>query len=126
MDRLGRSEWAGPTSKNRSGYNPSNKDSTRSSSGRWKGVKSLHNEEMVERRAMGLCFKCGGKYHPTLHKCPEKSLRVLILREGESVNEDGEIMSMEVSEIEEEEEAEAECKVIGVLGSMGEYRTMKI
>lgn len=75
-----------------------------------------------------MCFKCGGKYHPTLHKCPEKSLRVLILGEGEGVNEEGEIVSLETQEVleEEEEEIESECKVIGVLGSMGEYNTMKI
>jgi uncharacterized OB-fold protein len=95
---------------------------------RWKGVRSIQNDEMAERRAKGLCFKCGGKYHPTLHKCPEKSLRVLILGEGEGVNEEGEIVSLETQEVleEEEEEMEAECKVIGVLGSMGEYNTMKI
>ncbi|MCI20828.1 pentatricopeptide repeat-containing protein [Trifolium medium] len=33
---------------------------------------------------------------------------------------------MEAEDEEEVEEIEAECKVIGVLGSMGEYRTMKI
>ncbi|MCI37828.1 pentatricopeptide repeat-containing protein, partial [Trifolium medium] len=79
-----------------------------------------------ERRAKGLCFKCGGKFHPTLHKCPERAMRVLILGEGEEMNEDGEIVVLETEEVEEEEEVEAECKLIGVLGKMGEYRTMKI
>jgi hypothetical protein len=83
-------------------------------------------EEMEERRAKGQCFKCGGKYHPTLHKCPEASLRIIILGERESINEEGEIVVLEASGEEEEEEPEAECKLIGVLGSMGEYRTMKI
>jgi hypothetical protein len=50
---------------------------------------------------------------------------VLILGEGEGVNEEGETISLETQEVEEEEE-EVECKVIGVLGSMGEYNTMKI
>ncbi|MCI40160.1 pentatricopeptide repeat-containing protein, partial [Trifolium medium] len=83
---------------------------------------------MAERRAKVLCFKCGGKYHPTLHKCPEKSLRLLILGDGEGINDEGEIISLETQEVieEEEEEVEAECKLIGVLGSMGEYNTMKI
>ncbi|PNX57443.1 pentatricopeptide repeat-containing protein, partial [Trifolium pratense] len=55
----------------------------------------------------------GGKYHPTLHKCPKRSMRVLILGEGETLNEDGDIVA-------------TECKLIGVLGKMGEYHTMKI
>jgi len=38
---------------------------------KWKGMRSIHNKEMAERREKGLCFRCGGKYHPTLHKCPE-------------------------------------------------------
>jgi hypothetical protein len=59
----------------------------------------------------------------TQHKCPERSLRVLILGDGETVNEEGEIMSLES---EEEEQPEAECKLIGVLGKMGECNTMKI
>ncbi|MCH81215.1 Ty3/gypsy retrotransposon protein, partial [Trifolium medium] len=93
---------------------------------KWKGVRSMHNEEMAERRAKGLCFKCGGKFHPTLHKCPECSLRVLLLGEGEAMNEEGEIVALEVTENEESEEEEVECKSMGMLGTMGEYRTMKI
>ncbi|MCH88831.1 pentatricopeptide repeat-containing protein, partial [Trifolium medium] len=68
-------------------------DNRLSPSERWKGVRSIQNDELALRRAKGLCFKCGGKYHPTLHKCPEKSLRVLILGEGECLNEEGEIIS---------------------------------
>jgi hypothetical protein len=51
----------------------------------------------------------------------------LILGEGESIIEEGEIVVLERAESEEEDEAnEAECKVIGVMGKMGEYQTMKI
>ena len=47
--------------------------------------------------------------------------------EGEGVNEEGEIVSIETVETEEEDEdVEAECKIIGVMGSMGEFHTMKI
>jgi hypothetical protein len=92
---------------------------------RWKGVRSINNDEFEERRAKGLCFKCGGKYHPTLHKCPERSLRVLILG-GEAMTEEGEIVNLEEVEVESEEEKEVECKLMGVLGSMGESRTMKV
>lgn len=93
---------------------------------RWKGIRSIHNDEFEERRAKGLCFKCGGKYHPTLHKCPERALRVLILGEGETMTEEGEIVSMEDVTVESEEEVEVECKLMGVLGSMGESHTMKV
>ncbi|PNX95727.1 retrotransposon-related protein [Trifolium pratense] len=166
---VGRNEGIGFGSKFRSGYNPAQKEMTRSNysggnnppkktgssnpnfnsnsnftntnssmsstgrkndgdrrhggSERWRGMRS---EEAEERRAKGLCFKCGGKWHPTLHKCPERSMRVLLLGEGEMVNDDGEIVALEVEDSEEEEEIEAECKLIGVLGKMGEYNTMKL
>ena len=131
--------WSNPTQK--TGSSGSNTISTLSlaSTGRkgetdtrtgvsekWKGVRSIRNDEMAERRAKGLCFKCGGKYHPTLHKCPERALRVLILGEGEALNDEGEIMAMEAVQPDSEEEIEVECKSMGVLGSMGEHRTMKI
>jgi len=131
--------WSNPTQK--TGSSGSNTISTLSlaSTGRkgetdtrtgvsekWKGVRSIRNNEMAERRAKGLCFKCGGKYHPTLHKCPERALRVLILGEGEALNDEGEIMAMEAVQPDSEEEIEVECKSMGVLGSMGEHRTMKI
>lgn len=51
-------------------------------------------------------------------------MRVLILGEGEMLNEDGVIVTMEAEE-SEEEDVEAECKLIGVLGSVGEHHTMK-
>jgi len=117
--------WPNPTRKTGSIGSNSNSTSSVNSTGkkidndrrgggneRWKGMR---NEEMEEKSQGFLCFRCGGKYHPTLHKCPERSLRVLILGEGESVNEDGEIVAMELEEVEEEEGTEAECKVIGVL-----------
>ncbi|PNY02722.1 retrotransposon-related protein [Trifolium pratense] len=163
---LGRNEISGFGSKSRSGFNPAQKEMTRSSySGwnnsikktgsqipnsnansnsssslsstgrkhdgerrggafdRWRGVRS---EEVEERRIKGLCFKCGGKWHPTQHKCPERAMRVLILGEGEVLNDDGEIVTLEVEDEVVEEETDAECKILGVLGSMGEYKTMKI
>ena len=85
------SSWANPTQK--TGSSGSNTLSTTSlvstrkkgandsRSEKWNGIHSIHNDEMAERRVKGLCFKCGGKYHPTLHKCPKRSLRVLILGE---------------------------------------------
>ncbi|CAJ2636500.1 unnamed protein product [Trifolium pratense] len=61
-----------------------------------------------------------------MHKCPERSLRVLILGEGETLNEEGEIVRLEEVEDESDEEEEVECKLMGVLGSMGESHTMKV
>jgi hypothetical protein len=80
---------------------------------------------MVELRAKGLCYKCKGKWHPTQHKYHEGSLRLLILGDGETINEEGEIISLEVGD-SDEEETEAECKFIGVLVSLGESHTMKV
>ncbi|MCH79746.1 enzymatic polyprotein [Trifolium medium] len=96
------------------------------STDKWRGIRSFHNDEMEERRAKGLCFKCDGKYHPTLHKCPERSLRVLILGEGETMTEEGEIVNLEDVTEESDEDVEVECKLMGVLGSMGESHTMKV
>ena len=92
ITRFSKSCWTNPSRKTVSIGSTSNTTSSLSSTGRkhegdrrggtndrWRGISS---EEMEERRAKGLCFKCGGKYHPTQHKCPERSLRVLILGVG--------------------------------------------
>ena len=46
--------------------------------------------------------------------------------EGEMLNDDGEIVVMEEVVVEIEEEEEVECKCMGFLGRMSDYRTMKI
>ncbi|GAU35803.1 hypothetical protein TSUD_155780 [Trifolium subterraneum] len=66
--------WNNPNRKPGSNNSNSNSSSSVASTGRksesdgrsgaWKGIRSLHNDEIIERRAKGLCFKCGGKYHP--------------------------------------------------------------
>jgi hypothetical protein len=81
---------------------------------------------MEELRARWLCFKCKGKWHPTQHKCPEGSLRLLIFGDGEIMTEDGEIVRLELDQPDTDEEEAVECNSMGVLGTMGEYRTMKI
>jgi hypothetical protein len=134
--RSANSGWSNPARKPESSGSNSNTNSSLNSTGRklegdrrgsatdrWRRIRI---EEMEERRAKGLCFKCKGKWHPTQHKCPEGSLRLLILGEGESINEEGEIVMMERTDSEEEEDNEVECQSMGVLGSMDEYRTMKI
>ncbi|MCI69715.1 hypothetical protein A2U01_0090978, partial [Trifolium medium] len=42
-------------------------------------------------------------------------MRVLILGDGGTVNDEGEIVALEAEDSDEEEEIEAECKLIGVL-----------
>ncbi|XP_045803285.1 uncharacterized protein LOC123896906 [Trifolium pratense] len=114
-----------PTSSMASTARKQDNDQRNNSYEKWKGVRSFHSDEVEERRAKGLCFKCGGKWHPTNHKCPERALRILILGDGEVLNEEGEIVMLE--EVDEEaKEEEVECRSMGVLGSMGEYQTMKV
>lgn len=36
-----------------------------------KGIRRLSYKELIDRRQKGLCFKCGGTYHPS-HTCPNK------------------------------------------------------
>jgi hypothetical protein len=51
---------------------------------------------------------------------------VLILGEGESLTEEGEIIKLDEAFEGSDEEEELECKVMGTLGSMGETHTMKV
>ncbi|KOM40684.1 hypothetical protein LR48_Vigan04g088200 [Vigna angularis] len=47
-----------------------------------RGVRNLPYHEYLKRREEGRCFRCGGQFGPG-HRCPESSLRVLILGEDE-------------------------------------------
>ncbi|XP_045802278.1 uncharacterized protein LOC123895846 [Trifolium pratense] len=99
--------WSCPNQKTGSTHSNTNSSSSFASTGRkiksdsrsnsWKGVRSVHSDEVSERRA-----------------------------KGEKLDEDGEIVTMEGEVLEVEEEEEVECKSIGVLGSMGSQSTMKI
>nr|ABN08405.1 Peptidase aspartic, active site [Medicago truncatula] len=52
-----------------------------------KNVRSLSSQEIADRRQKGLCFKCGGPYHPR-HQCPDKNLSVMVLEDdSEDENE---------------------------------------
>jgi hypothetical protein len=136
ITRQSNSGQSNPSGKTFSAGSNSNTTSSLNSTGRkfegerrsstnvkWRGIS---NEEMEERRAKGQCFKCKGKYHPTLHKCPEKSLRIFVLGEGETITDDGEIVMLDGDASEEEEDTEVECKSMGMLGSMGGQSTMKV
>nr|GEW10654.1 hypothetical protein [Tanacetum cinerariifolium] len=43
--------------------------------------------EMADKKAKGLCFRCDGKFGPG-HRCPEKSLHVLLLHEDDEEEAD--------------------------------------
>lgn len=48
-----------------------------------RGIRHLPYQEFFDRRQKGLCFKCGGKFHP-LHQCPDRQLRMMLIEDGES------------------------------------------
>lgn len=64
----------------------SKKEGTTNNTGQF---KRLTEAEFADKRAKGLCFKCDGKFAPG-HRCPSKTLQVLIVDEdvqGESDEE---------------------------------------
>ncbi|MCH80314.1 Ty3/gypsy retrotransposon protein, partial [Trifolium medium] len=70
-----------------------------------RGFTHLSYNELMERKQKGLCFKCGGPFHP-MHKCPEKQLRVLVVDEEGEEEDEMKILAVEVEEGEEEEKGE--------------------
>lgn len=76
------------------------KPGVRGASGsRGKGTRHLPYPEYVKRRDEGRCYHCGLAFGSG-HRCPEKSLRVVILAEDEQINDEGEIVAMEPREEE--------------------------
>lgn len=71
----------------------------------------------MERKQKGLCFKCGGPFHPK-HQCPDKHLRVLITEDDETEEGGERVLVVEV----EEEESEGELSILSLfqLGQLGE------
>ncbi|MCI42738.1 RNA-directed DNA polymerase (Reverse transcriptase), partial [Trifolium medium] len=70
-----------------------------------RGFTHLSYPELLERKQKGLCFKCGGAFHP-MHQCPDKQLRVLVLDDDEVEDMEAQIIAVEVDESEEEEKGE--------------------
>ncbi|WVZ04691.1 hypothetical protein V8G54_018037 [Vigna mungo] len=66
-----------------------------------RGTKHLPYSELMNRKAQGLCFRCGEKYHP-LHRCTERQLRMVVLADDETVNEAGEVVVSEMREGEDD------------------------
>ncbi|KAJ9543643.1 hypothetical protein OSB04_023350 [Centaurea solstitialis] len=80
-----------------------------------RGIKHLPYADLMDRKAKGLCFRCGEKYHP-LHQCTERQFRLLILGDDERVDDTGEVIAMEVKEDECEEVLE--CNSIGLFAGV--------
>ncbi|CAJ2651205.1 unnamed protein product [Trifolium pratense] len=74
---------------------------TRRNGPRDRGFKHLTYGELMNRRQKGLCFTCGGPFHPR-HQCPEKHLRLLVVDDEESEDDEEGILAVEVNEEEEE------------------------
>lgn len=66
-----------------------------------RGLKHLPYAELMEQRSKGLCFRCGEKYHP-LYQCIEKQLRLEILGDDETINEEDEVIAIEIKVYEDE------------------------
>ncbi|WVZ24369.1 hypothetical protein V8G54_002913 [Vigna mungo] len=54
-----------------------------SAADRNRGTKHLLYSELMNRKAQGLCFRCGEKYHP-LHRCTEWQLRMVVLADDKT------------------------------------------
>ncbi|MCI35010.1 RNA-directed DNA polymerase (Reverse transcriptase), partial [Trifolium medium] len=72
-------------------------DSSRKGGTRDKGFTHLPYHELVDRKKKGLCYKCGGPYHP-LHQCPDKHLRVMIIDDDDGKSDEAKLLAVEVTD----------------------------
>lgn len=91
---------------------PGQNAETRSNLSKNRGIWLLPYSELMDRKAKGICFRCGEHFHP-LHQCEEKQIRLVILGDDETINEEGEVLAIE---LKEEEEIALECNALGVFG----------
>lgn len=82
----------------------SNKSHT-ANTGNWRDrtVRNLSSQEIADRRKKGLCFKCGGQFHPR-HQCPDKNLRVMVLEDDSEEENEVRVLNDEDVETGAEEE----------------------
>lgn len=76
------------------------------------GLRHVRYAELMERKAKGLCFRCGERYSPLDH-CADPRLRLLVLGNDETVIEE-EVVALEVEE--DQTKSLMECKVVGLCG----------
>lgn len=81
--------------------------------------------ELMERKQKGLCFKCGGPFHPK-HQCPDKHLRVLITEEEETEEGGGKLLAVEVEDEEGGSEGEMSILSLLQLGQLGTDKPQSI
>jgi hypothetical protein len=96
----------------------------RRSEHRDRGFTHLSYNELMERKKLGLCFKCKGPYSKT-HQCPDKHLRVLIVDDDEEGEEEGRLLAVEVEEGEGESEGEMCIMSLLQLGQLGKLGSAK-
>ncbi|CAJ2668611.1 unnamed protein product [Trifolium pratense] len=70
-----------------------------------RGFTHLSYQELMDRRQKGLCFKCGGPFHP-MQQCPDKQLRVLIMEDGDGDDSEPAVLAVEVEDSDEENKGE--------------------
>jgi len=88
------------------------KEETKNGVERNRGIKHLSYQELMEKKAKGLYFRCGEKFHP-MHQCSEQQLWLLVLGEDEVIEE----KEVEPIGVEMENIAESlECDAVGVGG----------
>ncbi|GAU45110.1 hypothetical protein TSUD_183180 [Trifolium subterraneum] len=80
-----------------------------------RGFTHLSHNELMERKRKGLCFKCGGAFHP-MHQCPYKHLRVLVMEDDDEEGQEGKLLAVEVGEEDEEVEGEMSLMSFQQLG----------
>lgn len=78
-----------------------------------KGIRHLPYHELMDRKQKGLCYKCGGSFHP-LHQCPDRQLIIMVLADDGEEEEEAKVLAIEVDDVVE---TEGECSVMH-LGSL--------
>lgn len=121
--------WGGRENPDRSGPvsgpRSESKNEKRQFGPRERGIRHLSYQQLMERREKGLCFKCGGPWHPR-HQCPDRQLRIMMLEEEDV--EEGEVNVMSAEE--EENEGDGELSAMSLNGlsdsKTSDVRTMKL
>ncbi|XP_017420235.1 uncharacterized protein LOC108330249 [Vigna angularis] len=96
----GRTEGGGPVRRDVVTANTiSTGSSTNEGDNRGRAVRNLPYPKFLQRKEEGRCFRCGCPFAPG-NRCPEKSLRVLLLAEDEEADVDEEIINLEEKPME--------------------------
>lgn len=62
-------------------------------------ARGIYRKEFLKRRDEGKCFRCGGQFSPS-HRCPKRSLRVVILGEDEEEEPDDPMVELDKKQME--------------------------